>query len=1218
MFDIGNQAGGSLITGQGRLSALPAFMRDQSIWRGCLSPEAYLDSQDFADVRHYTASHCWSISPPDQAPQTPSGATKTLIEIALALLQRGAWTTCSWSLEQHLAHQWRAAGLATLTELPHARGVLGFEFNLTNQGKKDLGVALICGLLPSESPEPAGTSLWDQVCSAVPHNQVGSPAEKAFFESVLVPVLGFPLLHYLRVQTPLSELIDRADRFVRQRVDFSIETGRGLRMVIEVDSGQFHQANSSQTYLDRQRTKALESSGWLVWRPMAADIFNSPQTVKARLQAHMQANKWGIDYSASAPRSLELMNAVWGATVAARIQFLLLTAWHRGLLPTDRPCRIAIDEDGTSMAQVALTDLHDWLGRLFSLYQVPSFSSVNIVPVEDESCDLLLSLSCRNPWHTPPATKTLVAHSCPVNQLLPEPTLQFSGSLYCPVPPSQEQITLFAQDLFRKPALRDGQLEILNRILTGKDVVGLLPTGGGKSLTYQLAALLLPGATLYVAPLKSLLQDQYERMIAEGVDACAFVSSALNTAQREQQESRFASGRLRMLMVAPERFLIQGFHALVDNYQGMHGSISQVVVDECHCVSEWGHEFRPAYLSLSRIIKERTTRLGSSAPIVALTGTASTDVLEDVCRELGVLGQGAVTRAKRLDRPELTLNFQPTPSLKKPAELAKLVEPLMAAGTGHSDGLLIFCPNVTGPIGVIDIYGTTARLCSLPEGDAIRFYSGAVPCRYENNRKVEYLPSWAARSGGTVKERWELTKSKTQRDFISGRPDSFRVLVATSAFGMGIDKPTIRHIIHYVSPMSPESYYQEVGRAARDGLPSTATLLFSDENSATTDRILDPGLDIEEAASISNEIYGRSQCDFLLTFWKMANAFAGIKVDAAHLLWAWREIARLHEHTRGMEIVLRYRNAFVPKGQPTPNDHESALEYALVRLMHLGVVDAYTKDYHKLNFGVTCSAQWLSARNHFLPYRDLLLTSFETYIRRYEARQVADLVAPLESANNIEELENVTAERIIYYLYEKIEKKRRRATRTMLEIARAGVLDPAKARRDLVLYLQASERFSERLILMAREDRFGRTLKEVTDLATSPAEWDELKGAAGSALASSPDHPGLLMLSAITRTSPSAFDLARSAEDFLAAINRLAKLDSDDGAADLAEMALNECETVDPTLAQRLTGDYAQWSHDKFGIRFALNKVSNYPAGQAKIMGLVLHSAQQEITNWMN
>ena len=870
------------------------------------------------------------------------------------------------------------------------------------------------------------------------------------------------------------------------------------------------------------------------------------------------------------------------------------------------------------MASTALSDLQNWFNRLRSLYQLPTLPPVSLVPMQDETCDLLISLSCRNPWHRPPATRSAVAHSYPVNQLLPEPTLKFSANLYCLGPPSREQVTLFSQDLFRKPTLRDGQLEILDRILTGKDVVGLLPTGGGKSLTYQLAAMLLPGATLYVAPLKSLLQDQYERLIAEGVDACAFVSSALNAGDREHQESRFASGRLRMLMVAPERFLIQGFRTLVDNYQGMHGHINQVVIDECHCVSEWGHEFRPAYLSLSRIVKERTNRLGSSAPIVALTGTASTDVLEDVCRELGVLGQGAVTRAKRLDRPELTLNFQSTQALNKPTALANLVRPSMAVGTNDLDGLLIFCPNVHGPIGVIDIYGLTSRLCNLQEGDTIRLYSGAVPSRYVNNKKVDYLPPWAASSGGTVKERWELTKAKTQRDFISGRPGSFRVLVATSAFGMGIDKPTIRRIIHYVSPMSPEAYYQEVGRAARDGLPATATLLFSDENSATTDRILDPGLDIEEAAAISSSLSGRSQGDFLLTFWKMANAFAGIKADAAHLLWAWHEIARLHERTRSIDITLRYRNTVVEKGQPTPDDHESVLEYALVRLMHLGVVEAYTKDYHKLNFGVTCSGQWLAARNQFLPYRDLLLVSFETYVRRYEARQVADLVAPLEAASDIAELETVTAERIIYYLYEKIEKKRRRAIRSMLEIARAGVTDPIKARRDLVLYLQASERFSDRLVLMAREDRFGRTLQDVTNLATSPAEWDELKGSVGSALASSPDHPGLLMLSAITRTSPSAFDLARSTEDFLAAINRISKLDSDDAAADLAEMALNECEAVDQTLAQRLTGDYAQWSHDKFGIRFALGKVTNYPSGQAKIIELVLQSAQQNITDWLN
>jgi ATP-dependent DNA helicase RecQ len=299
-------------------------MRDQSVWHGCLSPKAYLDSQAFADVRHYTASHRWSMSVPVQPLEPPVGARKVVIEVALAWLQRGAWTTCSWSLEQQLAQQWQDAGFAELNALPQERGLLGYDLVLTKQGKKDLGVALICGWLPSEACEVADTPLWDQLCSTVPLGQIGSIAEQTFFEQVLVPVLDFPLLHYLRVQTSLSELIDRADRFVRQRVDFSIETGRGLKMVIEVDSGQFHPPNSPQGILDKQRTKTLETAGWIVWRPMATDIFKSPQRLIARLREYLQPHTWGLEYSDHVPRSLEIMNSVWGATVVARVQFLLL------------------------------------------------------------------------------------------------------------------------------------------------------------------------------------------------------------------------------------------------------------------------------------------------------------------------------------------------------------------------------------------------------------------------------------------------------------------------------------------------------------------------------------------------------------------------------------------------------------------------------------------------------------------------------------------------------------------------------------------------------------------------------------------------------------------------------------------------------------------------------------------------------------------------------
>ncbi len=1213
------------IGGQGRLSALPSFMRDESLWAGLLSPKVYLDNQRYADVRHYTASHRWSITSASTTNPGPEGNSKIIIEVALALLQRGAWANCSWFFEQQLAKLWQEAELADLLERPQQRGLLGYELALTSQGKKSLSEGLISGLLQAEVQSDSSDALWNQLCHDLPAFEHGSVAEKAFFDNVLVPTLGFPLLHYVRAQTPLSDLIEQSDRFVKQRVDFSIQTGRGLKLVIEIDGSTHHDSNSTQVWLDKQRTQALMAAGWDVWRPTGKQVFGAPEALCQHLRTILmpvqnKRKSWALDFGQRPPRSVTVMSAVWGATVAARAQFLMLTAWQQGILPSDRPWRIAFDEDGTCVAPWVLADLNDWLNRLFELYDLPKLPEIDLVQAQDDSADLLISLSCRNPWHIPSPSSTSVAHSCPVNQLLTEPTVQFSGRVYCPFSPSQDILARFAQDLFRKPTFREGQYEILSRIMTGQDVVGLLPTGGGKSLTYQLASMLLPGATLYVAPLKSLLQDQYERLVADGIDACAFVSSALDTQQRVQQEARFASGQLRMLMVAPERFLIEGFRTLLDSYQALHGKINQVVVDECHCVSEWGHEFRPAYLSLSRIVKDRTTQLDAAAPIVALTGTASTDVLEDVCRELGVLDKGAVRRAKRLDRPELELLFHSVMAANKPRELAKVVNSCVAKYSEPTSGLLVFCPHVTGDIGVINVFGYLTTLCKLAQGSAIRFYSGAIPSRYEGDKKVEFLPAWAVQSGKALKERWEATKTKLQRDFISGRDGNFQVLVATSAFGMGIDKPSIRNVIHYIAPLSPEAYYQEVGRAARDGLPATAHLLFSDEMGAVTDQVLNPGLDINDAALISQGLKGKKNIgDFLKTFWKMSNRYLGVETESGNLLWAWQAIAKRTAAAKSNVLVLQFKN-YTPgaAGPTTTPDGESSLEYSLVRLMHLGVVDSYTKGFHTKTFSITCSNCWLDARHDFQAYQNLLVSALDAYLKRYEARQATSFISPLFQVQSIDELEETAAHLAVQYLYEKIEKKRRRATRAMLEIARTGTTDPLKARRNLVLHLQASEKFSEQLLQMAREDLFGRTFNAITSEATSPAEWDELRGATGNQLTSNPDHPGLLMLSAISRRNPTPFDLDRSKEDFLAAINLLTKLDSDDSAADLAEEALSECEKIDAVLADCLIATYAQWSHEKFGIRFALEKVNKRPAGQARIWSLAMQSAQRDIPNWLN
>jgi len=623
----------------------------------------------------------------------------------------------------------------------------------------------------------------------------------------------------------------------------------------------------------------------------------------------------------------------------------------------------------------------------------------------------------------------------------------------------------FAQDFFRKAELREGQYEILSRILLGRDVVGLLPTGGGKSLTYQLASLLLPGATIYVAPLKSLLQDQYERMKVDGIDACGFISSALNTQERRAQEARFAAGRMRMLQVAPERFLMETFRSLLNDYQSKFGAVCQVVVDECHCVSEWGHDFRPAYLSLSRIIKDRTNRLGSSAPVVALTGTASSIVLDDVRRELGIQDSAAVVRAKRMDRPELELTFELTTSAKKRGALVERTADFLARHGGTQGGLLVFTQHVNGSFGVYDLGSEIVNRLGLEFGRDVRLYSGEAP---------------KAISSTMSSADWDREKAQAQRAFISPRGDRFQILVATSAFGMGIDKPSIREVIHYLSPQSPESYYQEVGRAARDREPAKAVLLFSDEASELTDEILSPETDITTAREVHAAIKrGKPVGDFLTTFFFHASRFTGVDSEVLQAVKALEAIKQLVDSENS--IVLSY----LPSRAATSWNAQGPLEYSLVRLIHLGVVLDYTKDFNANTIEVTASPIWLSARKELDTSRTHFVESFEAYVRQYETRPTSSLVQAMMDAGTVLEVEEEAIRAVVAYLYSQIERRRRTSTRTMLELARAGVTDVAEARKRLLFYLQASEKFTHELEQLGKVFKTGAAKPaERTNLAT--------------------------------------------------------------------------------------------------------------------------------------
>ncbi|MGZ3509897.1 MAG: DNA helicase RecQ [Vulcanimicrobiaceae bacterium] len=326
---------------------------------------------------------------------------------------------------------------------------------------------------------------------------------------------------------------------------------------------------------------------------------------------------------------------------------------------------------------------------------------------------------------------------------------------------------------FGYDSFRPLQREIAEATLAGEDVLALLPTGGGKSLCYQLPALLQPGLTLVVSPLIALMKDQVDALTANGIPA-TFLNSSIDAQTAARRIDALDRGEYRLLYVAPERIVLGGFRAQLDRW-----NLQRIAVDEAHCVSEWGHDFRPEY----RRIAELRAR-HPEVPILALTATATDRVRDDIVRHLALREPRRF--AASFNRPNLRYNvFEKRDAFKQ-----------LFAWTGaraNESGIVYVQSRNTAE-------DLAARLSAA--GIAARPYHAALGAQ---------------------------ERARNQELFIR---DEIRVICATIAFGMGIDKPNVRYVVHYDMPKNLEGYYQETGRAGRDGLASDCALFFTGGDAA--------------------------------------------------------------------------------------------------------------------------------------------------------------------------------------------------------------------------------------------------------------------------------------------------------------------------------------------------------------------------------------------------
>jgi len=358
------------------------------------------------------------------------------------------------------------------------------------------------------------------------------------------------------------------------------------------------------------------------------------------------------------------------------------------------------------------------------------------------------------------------------------------------------------QSVWGYPSFRPGQEDIVHRVVEGDDGLVVLHTGGGKSLCFQVPALCRPGCAIVISPLISLMKDQVDALTAKGV-AATFINSSLDATESHDREARLRSGQYKIVYVSPERLDSEGFRDIL-----AQTDLSFVAVDEAHCVSTWGHDFRLSYRRIPNHLKDIERLRGRRLQRVAYTATATLDIRADIPAQLGM--HAPFEFVGSFDRPNIELNV--VPSSSKNDDVLRILE------THKDEASIVYCATVKA------VEELTHRLRA----------KGIKAAPYHGRLDTE-------------------SKNAAQDAFLSGNAE---VIIATNAFGMGVDKADVRNVIHYHLPGSLEAYYQEAGRSGRDGKPARSYLLYSKRDRNLQEFLID--MSYPDAAWVKEVLYSLS------------------------------------------------------------------------------------------------------------------------------------------------------------------------------------------------------------------------------------------------------------------------------------------------------------------------------------------------------------------------
>jgi ATP-dependent DNA helicase RecQ len=1068
------------------------------------------------------------------------------------------------------------------------------------------------------------TPIWSDTIKGDPIRNY-YPA-KDFFETIIPNEFGeYAFVQSLIIpEIEINEITGEDNRnFINQQVDFYLPQAK---LVIEID-GQQHKTDEVTRVSDTTRDNYLLTQGVTTIRIDTVELRNGNYKEKVKLiLEHLSRFDKLLTFYKNACEKIEEnqmseteIKTKLLPTAIIRFQVLLIELLTHNYLSLNENWNFNIlaNEDLGNFAELAISDLLIWLDNLCQLknktnFEKPKFT-INII---NKKSDFAITTKAIN------LDFSLFKRYTDENKINPDVIYlrtdyfdivkdknYFRVSTTEPInynitDEDKGILEFFLDNIFDKSKFREGQFPIISNALNRKDTIGLLPTGGGKSLCYQLPCLLQPSINFVVCPIKSLMYDQNENLVNMLVTNVCFITSDLDANERRQIETDFEQGRYLFVWISPEKFQIPSFRekitSIVANF-----SIAYAVVDEVHCLSEWGHDFRTSYLNLAKTIDKLSPKDENGEgkiKFIGLTATASVNVLKDIkiefSRRKQRLEDENIKSLLDYSRKELqfeVINDKGNKSKQIQTLLKELHDTESFIETNDKAGL-VFTPNVNGAYGCFQVSNTLNTLYQ----NKVSWFSGDIP-------KRDVYDEQTGRKTGTepVMQRDEFNKFKlqVQKDF---KKDKYQILVATKAFGMGIDKQNIFYTFHYGLPSSVEALYQEAGRAGRwdknkeenKGKTGKCFVLYSPEthDSERVERLFHKDTTFAEMKEISEEVKwdGRDIFKQVFLFTQGQNDIdEDFKIILGVINTYFKEESKVRIFWNDAYSKLRINN--------------DTLQKAIYRLSLLGIVSDWTTNFID-HFEVQFKTQ----------NETTITKSVSNYITKYEPNtDVETEISQVEKATILEK----SVWYLLNWTFENIAYSRKQSLKTLSDWCNQFEdSESFKSRIDSYFI------FTETTFILQHIAENPKEFEKWFDVLTTnnqfpnEVEFKKLRDSISRFLESYRNNLGLNFLSGFVRLALNEYQDSDGKERFESALETIkqtfSKSEQDDFLNRLMILGKNLNEEQKMELCQSISKFYPEKLEqlaEYYDLAYLLNDVYSQKLSQLKKLNTLLYEQLAEI-----